>query len=986
MVIVDKSLDVVGSVDGIPATFTFTKATNFTASFNYAPNVQAYVTSSNIKQSFLQFTFTDLQPISGQVNSVRVFYKLANAVSDYKLLTQEFIRPIEYLTDARYVNQSGYGQEISKYLLIGHFTTQSIVNDYWTFGYQDEADIDVYRTPSQQYGTPLIDSIRLYPSKSRSEFCHTTYYQNYSKGQQYTATFYVVLDPEVDLEVYLTSTSYKPTLFGDNTFPLAFRNSTNFDKTTGNKGVNPYGKFVGKITNTNSLRTFYDKVGFDFEPDDDGLGKLLLRAVPRNSNSVGYAFISKISVTPKMLTGFTPSLFQFTTPATNEFFTQISQSLDFKISYHDYTGKQSEYETYVLNVPYGLQVDTLGSTCQAEQSRTWDFKFPYYAMARSGSGVTSTNYFTSSLIPFTNETVYGGFQEIVRDYTLLLETSSRNIKDYPLNYNINTTTTHSLSGSFNIEANGGGTSMFVNIAYYPPNSTYIPILEQYVAPTYPAGTFATFSISQSFVSGGSLIFNAYGGNGNGVTLDLKISTGTSGSYIQRVWPLTASGSTNQRWQYGKALGNNPQGTPTPTSKNPTTYDSYWNAQIPTIQSSIVTALLFSTSSYPLGETETYLDYNVAQTGTYNITASYIADPGNYYDVSSAILYYPPVGILTTITESITAPGGSFLYTSSYYALSGSRFSFTANNTTLYSATISGPASGSIVSWTPKYTESIQNDAAQGMVTSSWKWLDQFYLNFISTGSTINQQASEYLSFAYGPYVSSSIDNRKFNAAGFLGITKTDVSNSYASQSREFGNSTDNLRTRSEALKKRKLLWPVNGPTSASYFVENGGIYNVQFKLARTGSYSPDSGSYLMVYIFNANADLINENPFPGSKGFRPPDQNIVKIGNGYTSGSVTTPLLTWYNEEDNTYYEQYDINLIQWGTPAQLVFEPGYSIPTAPYSASFGCLITDVSFCKIGVTTDTTYLKPQNFQEFVTPYYENIKTITGENTLIPIRR
>jgi len=332
MVVVDKSLDVVGSVDGIPATFTFTKATNFTASFNYAPNVQAYVTSSNIKQSFLQFTFTDLQPISGQVNSVRVFYKLANAVSDYKLLTQEFIRPIEYLTDARYVNQSGYGQEISKYLLIGHFTSQSIVNDYWTFGYQDGADIDVYRTPSQQYGTPLVDSIRLYPSKSRSEFCHTTYYQNYTKGQQYTATFYVVLDPEVDLEVYLTSTNYKPTLFGENTFPSAFRNSSNFDKSTGNRGANPYGKFIGKITNTNSLRTFYDKVGFDFEPDDDGLGKLLLRAVPRNSNSVGYAFMSKISITPRMLTGFTPSLFQFTTPATDGFFTQISQSLTLK--YH----------------------------------------------------------------------------------------------------------------------------------------------------------------------------------------------------------------------------------------------------------------------------------------------------------------------------------------------------------------------------------------------------------------------------------------------------------------------------------------------------------------------------------------------------------------------------------------------------------------------------------------------------------------------------
>ena len=54
--------------------------------------------------------------------------------------------------------------------------------------------------------------------------------------------------------------------------------------------------------------------------------------------------------------------------------------------------------------------------------------------------------------------------------------------------------------------------------------------------------------------------------------------------------------------------------------------------------------------------------------------------------------------------------------------------------------------------------------------------------------------------------------------------------------------------------------------------------------------------------------------------------------------------------------ESFNINVVQYGAPAQLVFEASGSLTDDNY---FGCVIDDVSFCQVGVSTDPELLKPE---------------------------
>jgi hypothetical protein len=65
----------------------------------------------------------------------------------------------------------------------------------------------------------------------------------------------------------------------------------------------------------------------------------------------------------------------------------------------------------------------------------------------------------------------------------------------------------------------------------------------------------------------------------------------------------------------------------------------------------------------------------------------------------------------------------------------------------------------------------------------------------------------------------------------------------------------------------------------------------------------------------------------------------------------------WYDSATGYYYEEYDVNLIQYGSPAQLVFEP---YPDPVNNVYSGGVISDVQFCKIGATTDPAFIKPQS--------------------------
>lgn len=246
---------------------------------------------------------------------------------------------------------------------------------------------------------------------------------------------------------------------------------------------------------------------------------------------------------------------------------------------------------------------------------------------------------------------------------------------------------------------------------------------------------------------------------------------------------------------------------------------------------------------------------------------------------------------------------------------------------------------------------------------------------------------------------NSVNNVVFDAGGGVAITQTEVSRSLAvvAVSGSINNSTAR-RAVDRALRERRLYFPITYSTASSYwlkqftgfsanemFTENGGIYSVKFTLKRwnqtwaakdsasqsnnlrynpatnsnvlsTGSWDmstayPAIGSFMNVFIH----DVASTTPAPsqrvaGASGWYPPATNIVTIGNGYG----VTPVMTFTDVQTGLIQEQFDIVLVQYGWPAQLCFEPSGSA-----DAPFGCIIDDIQVCKIGVTTDPRFIKPQ---------------------------
>jgi hypothetical protein len=237
---------------------------------------------------------------------------------------------------------------------------------------------------------------------------------------------------------------------------------------------------------------------------------------------------------------------------------------------------------------------------------------------------------------------------------------------------------------------------------------------------------------------------------------------------------------------------------------------------------------------------------------------------------------------------------------------------------------------------------------------------------------------------YGSNSTGSNDGRFFDLAGGCGITRASISASLVQfAASASGISNSEIAVCSAALKKRRLFFPTISTSSSSlatnnpsswvrlalgkssnqFFTENGGIYNVKFTLKRdiTYDYYPDEtqGSELLVYIHNVNAQVPSpSNRILGKNGWYPPEANIVRIKN--------TPAMAFENPDTGYKLETFNINVVQYGFPAQLVFEASGSLANDGY---FGCIIDDVEFCKVGVTTDPGLIKPLNFVDTNTAEY-----------------
>jgi len=108
-----------------------------------------------------------------------------------------------------------------------------------------------------------------------------------------------------------------------------------------------------------------------------GLVRPLLRTrVIDEMNQTGSAYLSEVSIKPYTLNGFTPNIVQYAVPLPQEFLNaaSLSQSIDFKVDYFDYTGRQSEYTTFLDDVTLNLKTTITSNTCQDDKLYfTYDF-------------------------------------------------------------------------------------------------------------------------------------------------------------------------------------------------------------------------------------------------------------------------------------------------------------------------------------------------------------------------------------------------------------------------------------------------------------------------------------------------------------------------------------------------------------------------------------------------------------------------------------
>ena len=256
----------------------------------------------------------------------------------------------------------------------------------------------------------------------------------------------------------------------------------------------------------------------------------------------------------------------------------------------------------------------------------------------------------------------------------------------------------------------------------------------------------------------------------------------------------------------------------------------------------------------------------------------------------------------------------------------------------------------------------------------------------ATGSELSNSIAYSMTYpnVTASNATSSIDGQYFDQGGGAAITRDSIMRSLLTESISGSNNNAvSILYRTQALKARRLYFPVpfsgsgttggtdywfnkySGYKAVDIFNENGGIYNVQLTLKRhvPSDCYPDQGSFMTAFIHNVlpNIPAATAQRVPGASGWYPPANNIVILGNGLEGGQV----MSFYDILTGYQVEKFNFNLIQYGFPAQLCLEASGSLANGSY---FGVIVDDLQICKVGVTTDSRFIKPVTIAQSVYTY------------------
>lgn len=378
-----KVVDSGGRSQPVIRDLTFSKILNVTGAFAYPTSSTNEVESFNLSSSYLQFTFTDFKPITGDVYRIKTYVKEAGQSTEYYQLNDHIVTPPEYLVDSDKPNQAVYAKNKSDFFTYGELTDSTIPANYWRGFMVDQYGLIEqfsFSSTSSVSHYPLANALQVLSSGSLRRGFTSRYYQTYIQGEPYSLSFYCALEPGIELEVYMSSTPIKESLSGF-TAPKAFSSTRNYHPEI-TASYSKFGKLVGTVSNMSGSATrFYDNVVFDFYPDSDGFGRPVFY-LKNDTNISGSAYVSSISLTPLDLAGYTPSILQFSAAPPDSLWilydddASLSQSIDVKIEYYTADGKQSEYVTYIPNLLLNM-VNEVPGFCAGGTSKFND-QCPFY--------------------------------------------------------------------------------------------------------------------------------------------------------------------------------------------------------------------------------------------------------------------------------------------------------------------------------------------------------------------------------------------------------------------------------------------------------------------------------------------------------------------------------------------------------------------------------------------------------------------------------
>ena len=304
------------------ASHTYSEFSNSAFSLEYEAS-PTYVATQN-SQSFAYIQVKGLDPATGDVSRIKVFTNNNGTVGSWEMVNDVELEETEIFI----ANTASLYPDTS----IGIFTSQSIIDAYWTgSAYQNKT---VLTPPTLIRNTASIDNAMKISSSINLDSLDTVLkIQNTTPGIFIENSAYKVTidalgtrsgttDPV--LAIYVSGSSFyqDPTDYFNQQFPIQF------------------GKRIGELRVTGDNQRFDDQV-INFESDYTGTGVLQLVVESGNWQ------VADIRTTTDNDAGYSPNYTRIKTLIQTTH--KIDNQISFKVEYYNVNGEKSKQTSYVYN-------------------------------------------------------------------------------------------------------------------------------------------------------------------------------------------------------------------------------------------------------------------------------------------------------------------------------------------------------------------------------------------------------------------------------------------------------------------------------------------------------------------------------------------------------------------------------------------------------------------------------------------------------------